>query len=85
MNNIEERLAAYAHNAWAGWMQYLYENSIQIDGVVVIPRGLALRWKRQMETDYFDLPENEKDSDRKEAKMILEIIHDWQSGQEKGT
>jgi hypothetical protein len=85
MNNIEERLAAYAHNAWAGWMQYLYENSIQIDGVVVIPRGLALRWKRQMETDYFDLPENEKDSDRKEAKMILEIIHDWQSGQGKGT
>jgi hypothetical protein len=85
MNNIEERLAAYAHNAWAGWMQYLYENSIQIDGVVVIPRGLALRWKRQMETDYFDLPETEKDSDRKEAKMILEIIHDWQSGQGKGT
>ena len=76
-----EELAEYAHKAWAGWMQYLFSVSYpelgQFDketGDVVIPRWAVERWTRQMNTEYDDLSEKEKDSDRKEADEMLAII-----------
>jgi len=75
MNDLRERLAELEHAQWAGWMQYLFENSIEVsDGNVVIPAALVVRWKRQMNTPYVDLPENEKESDRAEADKVLLII-----------
>lgn len=71
-----ERLAAYAHGAWSGWMKYMFEKSSrdELYGWVMIPSALVERWTRQMNTDYEDLPEQEKESDRKEADRMLEII-----------
>ena len=70
-----ELLADYAHRAWSGWMHYLFTRSITYDdGSVKIPATLAKRWKRQMTTHYIDLPENEKESDRKEADEIIAIV-----------
>ncbi len=75
MNNLREQLAALAHEQWAGWMKYLFENSKEADdGSVEIPASLVARWKRQMATSYHDLPENEKESDRAEAEKILHVI-----------
>lgn len=34
------------------------------------------RWSRQINTNYIDLTENEKNSDRKEAIRIMEYIKD---------
>jgi len=76
-----EKLAAYAHEAWAGWMRHLFEQCLD-DGVVgiadrasvVIPPDLVARWKRQMNTPYEELPENEKESDRAEAIKIQTIF-----------
>ncbi len=78
----EEALAEYAHKAWAGWMEYLFEKSIPYkcgevqgyEGAVLIPKWAVDRWKRQMTTAYCDLPEAEKDSDREEAKKNIEIF-----------
>lgn len=70
-----ELLAAYAHNAWAGWMRYLFSKSISnADGSVTIPPELVQRWQRQMNTAYADLPDEERESDRQEADKILSIV-----------
>ena len=41
---------------------------------MIIPRWAVNRWKRQLRTDYKDLSESEKDSDRKEARGMAEIF-----------
>lgn len=70
-----EDLAAYAHEAWSGWMRYLWRLSTENeDGTVTIPADLVARWQRQTNTEYADLPENEKDSDRAEAMKMLDIV-----------
>lgn len=72
---VREKLAEYAHDAWSGWMRYLFEKSDVGDGdAVVIPGWAVRRWRRQMCTAYEDLPEDEKDSDRAEADKMLAIV-----------
>ncbi len=44
------------------------------DGSVTIPREKVERWKRQMETPYDQLSEQEQNSDRREADKVLEIL-----------
>ena len=74
MVNLVEALAEYAHEAWSGWMRYLFSKSVvNEDGSVTIPREFVARWARQMDTPYHKLPENEKESDREEARKMLEI------------
>lgn len=83
-NEQRERLAAYAHEAWSGWMRWMFEqggfSTIQADD-----NGETLtfwtmkpekyeRWQRQKNTPYADLPESEKASDRDEADKILAIL-----------
>lgn len=71
---LREQLAEYAHDAWSGWMRYLFEKATENDdGTVTIPAWAVERWKRQITTPYADLPENEKESDRLEADKILAI------------
>ena len=70
-----ERLAAYAHEAWSGWMKYLFAKSTQnADGTVTIPSWAVGRWKRQANTLYSDLSEGEKKSDLIEADRIFSIF-----------
>ena len=70
-----EELSDYAHSAWAGWMKYLFEKSTKnTDGSVTIPSELVERWERQVNTEYDFLSELEKDSDRKEAIRMLNIM-----------
>lgn len=71
-----ELLAAYAHEAWAGWMVYLFGKCkvVTDDGSLLIPAASVARWGRQMRTPYADLPENEKESDRAEADKMLAIV-----------
>jgi hypothetical protein len=46
-------------------------------GDVIIPPDLVKRWKRQVETKYGDLPEEEKESDRAEADKMIRIAARW--------
>ena len=71
---IIEKLAEYAHDAWSGWMDYMFKKSEHNDGSVIIPKELAERWARQAGTAYKDLPENEKESDREEARRMISIM-----------
>lgn len=74
-----QKLAAYAHEAWSGWMRYLFGKALDdpddaLHGTVRLPGASAQRWKRQMETAYADLPESEKASDLAEADKMLAIM-----------
>ena len=72
---VRELLAEYAHNAWSGWMKYLFEKSAKNnDGTMTIPKWAVDRWERQAGTKYIHLPEDEQASDKNEADKIIEII-----------
>ena len=69
-----EKMAKHEHDMWSGWMVYLFSKcTISDDGTVTIPKWAVERWTRQMNTEYANLPEEEKESDRKEAKSIIDI------------
>jgi hypothetical protein len=75
-NNEKELLADLCHKQWSGWMEYLFskcENNS--DGSVTIPKEFVDRWKRQLSTDYDNLSEKEKDSDRIEADKFLKLFY----------
>lgn len=70
-----EKLAEYAHDAWSGWMGYLFRFGKQnADGTFTMDAEKVERWRRQMLTHYDGLSEAEKDSDRQEADQMLAII-----------
>jgi hypothetical protein len=70
-----EKLAELAHIQWSGWMEYLFSKcTFNEDGTATIPKWAVDRWKRQIATDYKDLPEEEKESDRNEARRVMELL-----------
>jgi hypothetical protein len=79
---MRERLAALSHEQWSGWMRYLFSKShpsMHGAGTIFIPSALVDRWKRQMETPYAELSEEEKESDRKEAIRMIEVFVEFGS------
>jgi hypothetical protein len=66
-----EALAEYAHNSWSGWTEWMFEKWDQTHGS---GETFQARWKRQLKTPYSSLSEQEKESDRKEARRILATI-----------
>lgn len=80
MNNtkgesIFEDLSCLEHEQWSHWMRYMFSKSnMNKDGSITIPKDLVDRWTRQMNTNYYDLSEKEKDSDREQAKNVMEVI-----------
>lgn len=81
---LREELAAYAHEAWIGWMKYFFlkcephvpymESGNGYWFHLKMPTELYERWKRQMSTEYERLPEGEKKSDREEADKMMSIM-----------
>lgn len=75
-DELREKLAEYAHSAWSGWMKYMF--SCEMDDEDCgrsLPGWTRVRWQRQMTTEYADLPESEKESDRDQADAILAIVN----------
>ena len=74
---VTERLADYEHERWSRWQKYLFSKCISNpDGSMTIPKEFVDRWMFQMNSKYEELTEEEKNSDRKEATKILNIIFD---------
>lgn len=72
-----EELSNIEHESWSKWMKYLFSVSKENeDGSVTIPKDKVDRWKKQMNTNYEDLSDKEKESDRKEAKKFIKVIND---------
>lgn len=71
---MEEIMANKVHEVWCSWMSYVFSRSVEEQGAVIIPKGLVDRWKRQINTPYEDLSEEEKTSDRVIAGEILKLM-----------
>ena len=73
---LEDLLAAYAHDAWAGWMDYLFSKCGTVPEYpgLLINHASVERWIRQKATPYDELPEEERRSDNVEAQKILKIV-----------
>lgn len=72
---LRELLASLEHDRWSRWMSYLFTKGIlNPGGSFTINADSVERWKRQLQTSYVDLSEQEKDSDRKEADNTLALI-----------
>jgi hypothetical protein len=70
-----EELSAAQHDSWSNWQRYLHSVSKRKrNGDIVIPASLVDRWERQIATEYKDLSESEKESDRKEVKKYFRLI-----------
>ena len=63
-SDIIERLAAHEHQQWAHWTRYMLDNLTE--------ENIA-RWRQQIEMDYQDLSESEKESDREWAWKAIEV------------
>lgn len=72
---MRDELAAYAHEAWSGWMRWMFQFCTEAPGggVTITPEKVA-RWARQMVTPYASLPENEQKSDIAEAEKMMAIL-----------
>ena len=90
-NDLRERLAEYAHDAWSGWMAYMFSRGSMMTMSVedeeiqvwVMPPQSYARWQRQMRTPFESLPETEKASDRDEAMKMLAIINQIEDDDER--
>lgn len=67
MDNMGERLAALEHEQWAHWTKYMLDN---------LSTENIKRWRQQIKTPYSELSEKEKDSDRKWAIKVTDIMVD---------
>lgn len=75
--DLIEKLSDYEHDRWSRWQNYVFNVSLKNkDGSITIPKYYVDRWQRQINTLYKDLTESEKDSDRKEAIRIVDIINE---------
>lgn len=70
-----DQLAAVQHDIWSHWMKYLFEVSItNRNGTVTIQADKVERWKRQMNTSYWELPYKEQASDIEQAIKVMEVL-----------
>lgn len=76
-----EKGASMEHNRWAKWQKYLHSKTLlkiksRFDepDVRVIPIELYERWERQIATDYTNLSEKEKESDREQVREYIPLI-----------
>lgn len=75
LEGLVERLAALEHERWSHWQRYMHGKAERApDGSLVIPADLADHWKRQMETSYEELGDNERDSDREQVRRYLPLV-----------
>lgn len=90
-DKFREALAALCHEQWSGWMKYLFSKCKNASGMymqagtpdAIIPGSFVERWTRQLSTPYDELPEGEKESDRKEADKFLALMEESYNGMVK--
>lgn len=73
-----EILSAIEHDRWAHWQSYLHSKCKKnADGSLTIPKDLVEKWNIQIETNYSNLTEKEKESDREQVMKYIHYILDF--------
>lgn len=74
-DEVIEMLADLEHRRWSHWQKYLHSCCIKNDdGSLTIPKDKVARWENQIKTKYDALTEQEKESDRHQAKKTIDAI-----------
>ena len=83
--DLIEKLADIEHQRWSDWQKYVHDKCGYSGKIKMycIPTDLFDRWERQIRTDYKDLSEAEKDSDREQVKRYLPLIKQTLKSQEE--
>jgi hypothetical protein len=73
---LYEQLAAIEHQRWADWQHHVHNTAgiRRPDGSILLPAGTVARWERQISTDYAELSEQEKQSDRDQVDRYWHLI-----------
>jgi 6-phosphogluconolactonase/glucosamine-6-phosphate isomerase/deaminase len=76
-DELRERLAELEHKQWSHWTKYMLDELYGLFDLDTLNRNCKpvqslRRWQKQMKTEYKDLTEKEKDSDREWADKVLE-------------
>lgn len=72
---IYEQLADIEHQRWSDWQKYMH-SKMEPDGreFMLLPYSLFTRWERQIHTNYSELSEHEKQSDRDQVDRYWLLI-----------
>ena len=79
-DELFERLAFLEHNRWSDWQRYLHSKLKKVETRLngteyyLLSGDLYKHWERQIDTDYKDLSEKEKDSDREQVMRYWKLI-----------
>ena len=77
-DTLIEALADLEHDRWSRWHRYMITKCRPLGTFakldMVIPEESVSRWNRQVLTEYKDLSEPEKESDRKEARKTIALL-----------
>lgn len=74
---LMEELADIEHQRWADWQKYMHSQFVEPSSdsdFICLPIKLFKRWERQIDTDYSELSEKEKQSDRNQVARYSPII-----------
>ena len=78
---LMEKLADIEHARWSDWQKYLHTKCIKqrthvqaLEGDLIITKKDKEHWERQIKTDYKNLSEAEKDSDREQVMRYFNLI-----------
>ena len=78
---LREQLADIEHQRWADWQKYMHSKCFQAmhDGkeYMWFPVELFDGWQKQINTEYKDLSEKEKESDRDQVRRYLPLLEEF--------
>jgi len=78
---LMEKLAAIEHDRWADWQAYIMDNSFDLIDkkedkyLISIPVEWWENWRRQIDSFYSELSDDEKDRDRREVMRYFGLIN----------
>jgi len=75
---LTEKWADIEHTRWAKWQKYMHSKMKRSYDFTTynLPEELYRRWERQIATDYKDLSEREKESDREQVYPYIEDVRE---------
>ncbi|MBN2837734.1 MAG: hypothetical protein JXM74_03175 [Fusobacteriaceae bacterium] len=75
LNTDLKTLAILNHKQWNHWLEYQNSCSVYLEnGDLILPSNKIERWRRQIKTAYYNLSEQEKNSDREIASKWIKDI-----------
>jgi hypothetical protein len=69
---MRERMAAYAHEAWKGWVRYMFRfGTMNPDGTFTLYAETVALWRHDMAVTYGQLADERKTGFLAEADILL--------------